>query len=75
MRYNICDKQPNSYGYHEVHTVFCPALPLKSHQENVGQFANCNLAIKTLYDLNKGRRFKFIGCRLCCRPCYSSVEH
>ena len=75
MRYYICDKKPNSRGYHEVHTLLCPALPSKDRRKNVGKFRNCSLAIRSLYDLNKNKTFRFTGCRLCCRPCSTPFEH
>lgn len=69
MRYYVCDKRSNSKGYHEIHTIACPATPSKDNRKNVGRFTNCKLAIQSLYEFNPGKAFKFIGCHLCCRPC------
>lgn len=69
MRYYICDKRSNSKGYHVVHTISCPTRPSEKYRKNVGKFGNCKLAVQSLYAMNKGNSFKFIGCHLCCRPC------
>lgn len=67
MRYCM-NKNSQSNGDHEVHTENCDKLPKPENQLDLGNFDNCQDAVREAkkYDSEAD------GCFYCCRPCHTS---
>ena len=66
MRYYVNDNA-QSNGDHEVHTATCNWLPAPQNRTYLGDFTNCNDAVRA------ARRYytQVNGCYFCSRPCHT----
>lgn len=61
------NKNPQSDGYHEVHTTGCPHPPNPENRVSLGIHISCKSAVtaaKKLYP-------KSDGCAHCCKSCHT----
>lgn len=65
MKYYVNNKA-QSNGDHEVHTASCKYLP--SDRKYLGEFNNCNDAVKEA----KKTFLNVDGCYWCCNSCHKS---
>lgn len=61
-------KYVDNNGCHEVHTYDCKFLPSEENRVYLGDFNNCNEAIKHAKVKHPGHNFD--GCYHCCRSCH-----
>ena len=61
------NKNAQSTGEHEVHKSGCSYMPDSSNRRHLGDFTNCDDAVKEakkIYD-------NVDGCYYCCNPCHT----
>ena len=68
MKKYYVNKNAQSNGDHEVHTKDCHVLPLPQNRIYLGEFPNCQKAVK------KAKEYydDVDGCIHCCKPCHTS---
>ena len=67
-QYYYVNKNEQSNGDHEVHTVSCTYLPNIENRLYLGYFDNCADAVKEA----KKTYTKADGCFYCCKECHKS---
>jgi hypothetical protein len=66
--YYYVNKNAQSNGDHEVHKTGCVYMPADSNRQYLGDFSNCQDAVK------EAKRFysQSNGCNTCSNPCHTS---
>ena len=62
------NKNKDANNFHEVHQNDCRFLPNRINLFYIGDFSNCNDAIKAAK--MKFPTYKFDGCYFCCNECH-----
>lgn len=62
------NKNAQSNGDHEVHKESCSYLPSVANRIYLGEFSNCQSAVRAA----KRHYSQVNGCYYCCRPCHTS---
>lgn len=66
MKYYV-NKNSQANGDHEVHTKDCQFLPNSENRKDLGEFSNCNDAVKEA----KKTYTQVNGCYYCCNSCHT----
>ncbi len=60
------NRHPQEGGEHEVHNVHCERKPLVEHRQLLGDFINCQEALKAAKKYYR----EVDGCYYCCPDCH-----
>lgn len=66
MKY-YSNKNAQSNGDHEVHNEYCSKLPLASNRKDLGDFSNCQDAVKKAKESDASAD----GCKICSPACHT----